>query len=141
MRKSVILPNGKNKSLFNLEKVALAASPLKSNYIKNEEKLSNDWGVLNYVAELPHIMCTDNEDIKNYMPIFFKLEKHNFEQEYRLFRRTNEGRVLHYSEEVLAKIILSPNIDKKSEFEIRKVMETKHPNIPILRAIEKMTEF
>ena len=47
MRKSVILPNGKNKSLFNPEKVALAASPLKSNYIKNEEKLSNDWGVLN----------------------------------------------------------------------------------------------
>ena len=46
MRKSVILPNGKNKSLFNPEKVAPAASPLKSNYIKNEEKLSNDWGVL-----------------------------------------------------------------------------------------------
>ena len=47
MKKSVILPNGKNKSLFNLENVAPAVSPLKSNYIKNEEKLSNDWGVLN----------------------------------------------------------------------------------------------
>lgn len=46
MKKSVILSNGKNKSLFNPEKVAQAASPLKSNYIKNEEKLSNDWGVL-----------------------------------------------------------------------------------------------
>ena len=33
---------------LNPEKVALAAFPLKSNYIKNKVKLSNDWGVLKW---------------------------------------------------------------------------------------------
>lgn len=47
MKKKCNFVERKNKSLFNPEKVALAAFPLKSNYIKNKVKLSNDWGVLN----------------------------------------------------------------------------------------------
>ena len=47
MRKNVFLPNGNNKSTFQPEGVAPAASSLKSSYIKNEEKLSKERGTLN----------------------------------------------------------------------------------------------
>ena len=46
MRKNVFLPNGNNKSTFQPEGAAPAASSLKSNYIKNEEKLSKERGTL-----------------------------------------------------------------------------------------------
>lgn len=46
MRKSVFLPNGNNKSTFQLEGDAPAAFPLKRSYIKNEEKLSKERGTL-----------------------------------------------------------------------------------------------
>ena len=47
MRKNVFLPNGNNKSTFQPEGAAPAASSLKSSYIKNEEKLSKERGTLN----------------------------------------------------------------------------------------------
>ena len=47
MRKNVFLPNGNNKSTFQLEGDAPAAFPLKRSYIKNEEKLSKERGTLN----------------------------------------------------------------------------------------------
>jgi hypothetical protein len=46
MRKNVFLPNGNNKSTFQPEGAAPAASSLKSSYIKNEEKLSKERGTL-----------------------------------------------------------------------------------------------
>ncbi len=46
MRKNVFLPNGNNKSTFQPEGTAPAASSLKSSYIKNEEKLSKERGTL-----------------------------------------------------------------------------------------------
>ena len=49
MRKNVFLPNGNNKSTFQPEGAAPAASSLKSSYIKNEEKLSKERGTLNYM--------------------------------------------------------------------------------------------
>ena len=48
MRKNVFLPNGNNKSTFQPEGTAPAASSLKSSYIKNEEKLSKERGTLNF---------------------------------------------------------------------------------------------
>lgn len=47
MRKNVFLLNGNNKSTFQPEGAAPAASSLKSSYIKNEEKLSKERGTLN----------------------------------------------------------------------------------------------
>jgi hypothetical protein len=49
MRKNVFLPNGNNKSTFQPEGAAPAASSLKSSYIKNEEKLSKERGTLNSI--------------------------------------------------------------------------------------------
>lgn len=48
MRKNVFLPNGNNKSTFQPEGAAPAASALKSSYIKNEKKLSKERGTLNH---------------------------------------------------------------------------------------------
>jgi len=48
--KKVFLPNGNNKSTFQPEGAAPAASSLKSSYIKNEEKLSKERGTLNSPA-------------------------------------------------------------------------------------------
>ncbi|MCR4877743.1 MAG: hypothetical protein K5901_00325, partial [Bacteroidales bacterium] len=45
--KKVFLPSGNNKSTFQPEGAAPAASSLKSSYIKNEEKLSKERGTLN----------------------------------------------------------------------------------------------
>ena len=53
MRKNVFLPNGNNKSTFQPEGAASAASSLKSSYIKNEEKLSKERWTLNF----PFISC------------------------------------------------------------------------------------
>ena len=50
MRKNVFLPNGNNKSTFQPEGAAPAASSLKSSYIKNEEKLSKERGTLNTIG-------------------------------------------------------------------------------------------
>jgi len=53
MRKNVFLPNGNNKSTFQPEGTAPAASSLKSSYIKNEEKLSKERGTLKINIEIP----------------------------------------------------------------------------------------
>ncbi len=51
MRKSVFLPMRKNRLTFQIEGAAPAVSSLKSSYIKNEEKLSNERGTLNLFPE------------------------------------------------------------------------------------------
>jgi len=51
--KNVFLPNGNNKSTFQPEGTAPAASSLKSSYIKNEEKLSKERGTLKINIEIP----------------------------------------------------------------------------------------
>jgi hypothetical protein len=53
MRKNVFLPNGNNKSTFQPEGAAPAASSLKSSYIKNEEKLSKERGTLKVISSSP----------------------------------------------------------------------------------------
>ena len=55
MRKNVFLPNGNNKSTFQPEGAAPAASSLKSSYIKNEEKLSKERGTLNIKHHVEHL--------------------------------------------------------------------------------------
>jgi hypothetical protein len=47
MRKNVFCRTENNKSTFQPEGAAPAASSLKSSYIKNEEKLSKERGTLN----------------------------------------------------------------------------------------------
>lgn len=61
MRKNVFLPNGNNKSTFQPEGAAPAASSLKSSYIKNEEKLSKERGTLkgSGVIVSRHIPCEE----------------------------------------------------------------------------------
>ena len=44
-----VLPNGNNKSTFQPEGAAPAASSLKSSYIKSEEKLSKERGTLKWL--------------------------------------------------------------------------------------------
>lgn len=56
MRKNVFLPNGNNKSTFQPEGAAPAASSLKSSYIKNEEKLSKERGTLKFFSK--EILCS-----------------------------------------------------------------------------------
>ena len=61
MKKKCNFVERKNKSLFNPEKVALAAFPLKSNYIKNKVKLSNDGGVLKIPFAEPFVKVALDE--------------------------------------------------------------------------------
>ena len=62
MRKNVFLPNGNNKSTFQPEGAAPAASSLKSSYIKNEEKLSKERGTLKFTTHWTYTFSAKERD-------------------------------------------------------------------------------
>lgn len=90
-------------------------------------------GEVNYFPEIPIIGALEPVDVQGFKQLKFKLDKWEFENEYRLFHLNIHDRIFKIPINIFSEIILGANMSEESKKEIRLIVEMLLPEVIIFK--------